>query len=50
VRILHRADMMAAEMRVRNWSQIIPYLISFKRHTNRRLQEEISLEWKSLIV
>jgi hypothetical protein len=41
VRILHRADMIAAEMRVRNWSEIIPYLISFKRHTNRRLQEEI---------
>ena len=41
VRIIHRADMIAAEMRVKNWSQIIPYLISFKRHANRRLQEEI---------
>ena len=41
VRVLHRADMMAAEMRVKNWSQIIPYLIGFKRHANRRLQEEI---------
>jgi len=41
VRILHRADMIAAQMRVRNWSQIVPYLICFKRHTNRRLQEEI---------
>jgi hypothetical protein len=29
VRIIHRADMIAAEMRVKNWSQIIPYLISF---------------------
>ena len=41
VRIFHRADMIAAEMRVKNWSQIVPYLISFKRHANRRLQEEI---------
>ena len=41
VRIIHRADMIAAEMRVKNGSQIIPYLISFKRHANRRLQEEI---------
>jgi hypothetical protein len=41
VRILHRGDMIAAEVRIKNWSQIIPYLISFKRNTSRRLQEEI---------
>ena len=41
VRVLHRADMIAAEMRVKNWSRIVPYLISFKRDTNRRLQQEI---------
>jgi hypothetical protein len=41
VRVLHRADMIAAETRIKNWSQIVPYLISFKRHTNRRLQEEV---------
>ena len=41
VLVLHRADMIAAEMRIKNWSQIVPYLISFKRHTNRRLQEEV---------
>jgi hypothetical protein len=33
--------MIAAEMRVKNWSRIVPYLISFKRDTNRRLQQEI---------
>jgi hypothetical protein len=41
VRVLHRADMIAAEMRIKNWSQILPYLISFARDTNRRLQEDI---------
>jgi hypothetical protein len=41
VRVLHRADMIAGEMRIKNWSQIVPYLISFKQDTNRRLQEEI---------
>jgi hypothetical protein len=41
VRVLHRADMIAAEMRGKNWPQILPYLISFARDTNRRLQEEI---------
>jgi hypothetical protein len=41
VRVLHRADMIAAEMRIKNRSQIVPYLISFRRHINRRLQEEI---------
>ena len=41
VRVLHRADMIAAETRIGNWSQIVPYLISIKRHTNRELQEEV---------
>src|SRR5271167_774243 len=41
LRVLHRADMIAAETRIKNWSQIVPYLISFKRHTNRRLEEEV---------
>jgi hypothetical protein len=29
VRRLRRADLIAAETRVKNWSQIVPYLISF---------------------
>jgi hypothetical protein len=41
VHVLQRADLVAAQVRIRNWSQIIPYLISFARQTNRRLQEEI---------
>ncbi len=50
VRIIHRADMIAAEMRVRNWSQIIPYLISFKRHAIGGSRKRFSLEWRSPIV
>lgn len=41
VRVLHRADIIAAQIRVRNWSQIMPYLISFAQTTDRRLQEDI---------
>jgi hypothetical protein len=41
VRIVHRADMIAVEMRVKNWSQILPYLISFMREASRRLQDDI---------
>ena len=33
--------MIAAETRIKNWSQIVQYLISFRRHTHRRLQEDV---------
>src|SRR5580693_1630096 len=41
LRLIRRVDMIAAAMRIRNWAQIVPYLTSFARHSDRRLQEEI---------
>ena len=41
LRVLRRADTIAFAMRIENWAQIVPYRISFIRHTDRRLQKDI---------
>jgi hypothetical protein len=41
VQILRRADLMAFERRIDNWSQIVPYRVSFARYPDGRLQKEI---------
>jgi hypothetical protein len=41
LRVLRRPDMIAFAMRIQNWAQILPYLISFVRHSDRRLQKDI---------
>jgi hypothetical protein len=41
LRIVRRADLMALERRIQNWSQIVPYRVSFRRFPNARLQTDI---------
>jgi hypothetical protein len=41
LRIVRRADLMALEGRIHNWSQIVPYRVSFARFPNSRLQTDI---------
>jgi hypothetical protein len=41
LRIVRRADLMALERRIHNWSQIVPYRVSFARFPNSRLQTDI---------
>ena len=41
VQILRRADLMALDRRIENWSQILPYRISFARYPDARLQKDI---------
>jgi hypothetical protein len=41
VQILRRADLMAFDRRIENWSQILPYRVSFARYSDGRLQKEI---------
>jgi hypothetical protein len=41
VQVLRRADLMALDRRIENWSQILPYRVSFARYPNGRLQKEI---------
>jgi hypothetical protein len=41
VQILRRADLMAFDRRIENWSQIVPYRVSFARYPDGRLQKEI---------
>ena len=41
LRVLRRPDMIAFAMRIQNWAQILPYRISFVRHSDRRLQKNI---------
>jgi hypothetical protein len=41
LRILRRADLMALDRRIHNWSQILPYRVSFARYPNGRLQKDI---------
>jgi hypothetical protein len=37
VQIMRRADLMAFDRRIDNWSQILPYSISFARYPDGRL-------------
>jgi hypothetical protein len=41
VQILRRADLMAFDRRIENWSQILPYRVSFARYPDGRLQKDI---------
>ena len=41
LRVLRRADLMALDRRIHNWSQILPYRVSFARYPNGRLQKDI---------
>jgi hypothetical protein len=41
LRIVRRADLMALDRRIQNWSQILPYRVSFARFPNARLQNDI---------
>jgi hypothetical protein len=41
VAVPRRADLMALGRRIRNWSQILPYRVSFARYPNDRLQKDI---------
>jgi hypothetical protein len=41
LRIVRRADLMALDRRIQNWSQIVPYRVSFARFPNARLQTDI---------
>jgi hypothetical protein len=41
VQILRRADLMAFDRRIENWSQILPYRVSFGRYPDGRLQKDI---------
>jgi hypothetical protein len=41
LRVLRRPDTIAFAMRIQNWAQIVPYRISFLRHSEPRLQKDI---------
>jgi hypothetical protein len=41
VQILRRADLIAFDRRIENWSQILPYRVSFARYPDGRLQKDI---------
>jgi hypothetical protein len=41
VQVLRRADLMAFARRIENWSQILPYRVSFARYPDGRLQKDI---------
>jgi hypothetical protein len=41
VQVMRRVDLMAFDRRIDNWSQILPYRVSFARYPNGRLQKEI---------
>jgi hypothetical protein len=41
LRVLRRADLMAFDRRIHNWSQILPYRVFFARYPNSRLQKDI---------
>ncbi len=41
VQIMRRADLMAFDRRIDNWSQILPYRVSFARYPDGRLQKDI---------
>jgi hypothetical protein len=42
LRVLRRPDTIAFAMRIQNWAQIVPYRISFLRHSEPRLQKDIA--------
>jgi hypothetical protein len=41
VQVMRRADLMAVDRRIENWSQIVPYRVSFARYPDGRLQKEV---------
>jgi|ERR1039458_1287565 hypothetical protein len=41
LRVLRVADLMALEIRIQNWAQIVPYRVSFARYPDHRLQQDI---------
>jgi hypothetical protein len=41
VQIVRRADLLAFDRRIDNWSQILPYRVSFTRYPDGRLQKDI---------
>jgi hypothetical protein len=41
VQVMRRADLMAFDRRIENWSQILPYRVSFARYPDGRLQKDI---------
>ena len=41
LQVLRRADLMALDQRIQNWSQILPYRVSFARYGNAQLQKDI---------
>lgn len=41
LRIIPREEMVAHSTRIQNWSRIVPYLASYARHMDRRLQRDV---------
>ena len=41
LRIVRHEELVAYAMRIENWTQIVPYLVSFARHADGRLQQDI---------
>ena len=41
LRIIPREEMVAHSTRIQNWSRIVPYLTSYARHMDRRLQRDV---------
>ena len=41
LRVIRREELVAQSIRVQNWSRIVPYLASFARHLDPRLQQDV---------
>ena len=41
LRVMRSEELLAHSTRIRNWSQIVPYLVSFTRYQNRTLQQDV---------
>ena len=41
LRVMRREDLVAQSTRIKNWSQIVPYLTSFARFADRSLQNDV---------
>ena len=41
LRVMRSEELLAHSTRIRNWSQIVPYLVSFTRYQNRTLQQDL---------
>lgn len=49
LQVLRRADLMALHQRIHNWSQIVPYRVSFARYGNADCRRTFSVAWRGLI-